>query len=320
MPNGRHSEERAMRADKVTVWTCVGASCRRPLGFLLFVAMFALTSSGCQLFFKRNPDLRLLRQVGEPSFGPAWSPDGKTIYFVAADSSSTILGGGQIMAMSPADSGERLLLDGQYGSVCVSHDGTRLAVTAGIRGVGGGVLLSDASGRLLDTLLLPGGDVVSVRFGTSDDTLYCRSDTGVFRLALASQKVDTVILTHFQTLQDFDVYGDSLLALPGKVYNMLSGRTDSMLTLRQPRFCPSDPTVLLGVAGTGDYLNDLVLVDRKSGSVTHFDASPYYSCDIMDPCWSPDGKSILVSAAELISAGFLGGQMPGTYNLWEFQR
>jgi Tol biopolymer transport system component len=293
-----------------------------PLGLLMLVTV--LTLNGCgELFFRRNPDLKLFRQDSSgAAFDPVWTPGGGSLRFLLAERFAGE--GGQLRAIRPDGSDERLVRDGVYGSLSISPAGARLAlvaVTTGSRNIGGVLLLLDTLGTVLDTLSSPEDNVTFVRYSRSNETLYCYiNNKGVFRLDMGSRGMDMIVSANLYDWQDFDTWGDTLLALPGMVYHLLSGRTDSMLVLRQPRFCPYDPTVLLGVQGTNQFLDDLVLVDRGTGSVTHLGANPYYSCDIMDPCWSPDGKSILMSAAELVSAGFGGGQVAGTYNLWVLRR
>lgn len=285
------------------------------LGLLTLVTVLAL--NGCALFFKRNPNLRLFRQNSSgAAFDPVWTPGGGSLLFLLAQNFAG--DGGQLMAARPDGSGERLVRAGVYGSLSISPDGARLAlvaVTTGSKNIGGLLLLLDTLGNVLDTLAPPEDTVAFVRYSGSSETLYCYiSNRGVFRMDIGTRRMDMIVSASLFG-EDFDVWGDTLLALPGVVYHMPSGRTDSMLVLRQPRFCPYDATVLMGVRGT-----DLVLVDRGSGSVTHLSANPYYSCDIRDPRWSPDGKNILMSVAELLSTGFLGGQIPGPYNLWVLRR
>lgn len=290
-----------------------------PLGLFLLVTTLILGGCG-QLFFRRNPELSLLApDLSGEAANPAWTPDGMTLYFTAAH------GGGQLRATHSDGTAERLVLDGKYGSCCVSPDGATLALVAATSGnsrIGGALLQLDTLGHILDTLSLTDENVSCVRFGNSSDTLYYLANDSVFRLELGSGLRDLVLTRHFGYEQDFDVWRDTLLALPGIVYHILSGRVDSVTPMRQPRFSPTDPNVLLGVLGSDQFKHDMALVDRSSGSVTHLDASPHYSCDIMDPCWSPDGKSIVMSAAEVVMDGGWpdNAQMAGRYDLWELIR
>jgi hypothetical protein len=285
-----------------------------------FLLVTVLVLSGCgETFFKRNPSLIQLWQFPPGSFwcsSPAWSPDGGKVYFI---------GGGfsQLRVVNSDGSDERLLFDSSFSSVCVSPDGTRLVVTAGDPVAGGGLVWLDFDGGILDTFSLSGSAIAAVRCGKSSETLYCEIyGKGIFRLDMGSRRMDTIMLASLLYADDFDVSGDTLLATPGIVYHMLSGKTDSVPVLRQPRFCPSDPNVLLGVLGTGEFKNDVALVDRTSGSVTHLDAKPFYSCDIMDPCLSPDGTKLVMAASEVVWFGEWpdNGQDAVDYNIWEMER
>ncbi len=299
-----------------------GIFLRGPWWLLLLLSSLALAGCG-ELFFRRNPGLSLLDpgMSGEAA-NPTWTPDGRTLYFTAADYS--IEGGGQLRAIRSDGTGGRLVLDGKYGSCCISPDGTKLALvvaTSRNKAIGGALLWLDTLGHILDTLSPPEDTVSCVRFGDSNDTLYYLVDDSIFRLELSSGVREAVVTGNFGYKQDFDVSGDSLIALPGAVYHFRNGRTVSMPTLLQPRFCPKDPTLVLGVMSTLEpYLDDLVLVNLISGSVTHLDARPYYSSDIIDPVWFPDGGKMVFSSANLISAGFGGGQTTGTYRLWVLER
>jgi hypothetical protein len=246
------------------------------------------------------------------------------VYFVSESLLTNIR---RLEAMRPDGSGERLLLDGNFGSISVSPDGARLAVVSLVTAskyLGGSLLLVDTSGQVLDTLSPVGDTVVCARYGTSSRSLfYYVLDTGVFKLDLETRRLDTVLLTRIRYRQDFDVWDDSLVLLPGKVYHILSEGVDTMsVVLWQPRFCPSNPYVVAGAPmGRDGFLDELVLVDRTTGSVTDLDARPYSGCDITYPNWSPDGRKIVMAAAPLIPGGFLDPvPMIGRYDLWVLRR
>jgi Tol biopolymer transport system component len=191
--------------------------------------------------------------------------------------------------------------------------------------LGGTLLLADTSGQVLDTLSPVGDTVVSARFGSSGQSLYYYlRGRGVLKLDLETRQLDTVLLTYISPSQDFDVWDDSLLLLPGEVCHVLSGRADTLpAVLWQPRFCPSNPSLVSGalMSSPGDFLDELVLVNRTSDSATDLDARPYSDCEITYPNWSPDGKNIVMATAPLIPGGFLDPvPMVGKYNLWVLKR
>jgi hypothetical protein len=295
------------------------------LGSLLLVAVLIL--SGCTPPFRRNPNLTLLRQRTSSSvYCPVWSPDGQLIYFLLQTHSG--YDEAQLRVIRPDGLGERLVLDGGFGSMCISPDGARLAVVSLVtaaKDLGGTLLLVDTSGQVLDTLSAVGDTVVSARFGSSGRSLYYYlRGRGVLKLDLETRQVDTVLLAYIYPSQDFDVWNDSLLLMPSEVCHIMSGRADTLpVVLWQPRFCPANPTIVSGalMSSPYDYLDELVLVNRTSDSVTHLDARAYSECEITDPNWSPDGKSIVMAAAPWISGGFLDPVlMLGGYNLWVLKR
>jgi Tol biopolymer transport system component len=285
----------------------------------LLAALLVFCACG-GLFFRRNDDLRLLQpSTGYSVLYPTWSPDGKSIYVLLDE--RALPSGGQLWTIRPDGSGERLLLRGLFGSLAISPNGTRLAivaVTTGARYIGGLLLLVDTSGTVLDTLSSPSDIVSSVHFGGTNDTLYYSvNERGIFRLDLRSGKSDTVSLVSLNYRQDFDVSGDSLLALPGAVCQIPSGRRDSLPLLWQPRFNPSDPSIVLGaLEGSSGFLSDLVSVDRNSGSVMSLRANPYYDSDIMNPCWSPNARKVALSAEEVVHPLFDIPERVGQYRLW----
>ena len=68
--------------------------------------------------------------------------------------------------------------------------------------------------------------------------------------------------------------------------------------LLQPRFDSRDPHTILSTLLGRYWTDDLVLLDRKTGAMTRLNAGPFYYCSIIDPCWSPDGRDVVMSAAE----------------------
>jgi hypothetical protein len=207
-----------------------------------------------------------------------------------------------------------LLLEGEYVSVSPSPNGTTLAISSGTP------LLIDASGAVLDTLTSLGNDITQVRFGGTADKLYCSSNSrGILSFDLRTRALDAVSSTRLNWEQEFDVFGDSLLSLPGQVCHLSSGKTDTLATVFwQSRFSPCDPAVLLGgVRDANGFQPDLVLLDRRTNSATHVGANPYSYVDIIDPCWSPDGKRVAFAAAKVFGGG-LPGEVPRAtvFDLW----
>lgn len=283
-----------------------------PLRLLAMMAALLLLCECRDLFFRRNADLRLVRQAQTGHIlSPVWARDGTTLFFLFAQWDA---GGGELRRVSSDGSGERLLLEGEYVSVSPSPDGHTLAVSSGT------TLLVDTSGSVLDTLASLGSNITQVRFGGTADTLYCTSDSrGILRFDLHTRAVDTASPTRLSWEQEFDVSGDSLLSLPGQVHHLSSGKTDTLATyFWQSRFCPCDPAILLGgVRDANGFQADLVLLDRRTNSAAHVGANPYSYADIIDPCWSPDGKRVAFAAAKVFGGG-LPGEVPRAtvFDLW----
>jgi len=93
--------------------------------FLSFVILLV----GCWRYHPPE-NLRLLLEIKKYTlYCPVWSPTGK-IYFLK----DTALGedlGGPLWVCDTSGEDARLLLDGRYGSLDVSNDGSKLALTCG---------------------------------------------------------------------------------------------------------------------------------------------------------------------------------------------
>jgi hypothetical protein len=293
-------------------------------GFPAVVVAVALSLlAGCDGLF-RSSKVRLLAEEENrrSAFCPVWSPDGKTVYYLQSPTFYTYEQfGGRLMSVSSDGADRRTLLDGTFGQVAISPDGARLLLTTGKVYPGGRLVLVDTAAQRVDSVAVPPDDTVTMaRFGARGDQVYFSAkQKGIFRLDLGSLDLDTVIQLPQWGVDRFDVWRDSLIRLWDRQFDMARGTTDGAAELRCPAYAPQDARVVAGVAGRYRWLNttvDISVANSAEGTAEYLNASPSYSADIKQLCWSPDGAEIVFAAADVPNPD----NPPTQYRLWIVRR
>ena len=125
--------------------------------------------------FKRNPNLRLLVSANlRDCFNPVFPPDGKKIYYLRTSEYKHFFNdGGQLRCVNSDGSDDRLILDGEFGSLAISPNGDKLAVTIDASCYYGGKIgIVDTLGENLETLNTSNDSILSIEFSSDGQHLY----------------------------------------------------------------------------------------------------------------------------------------------------
>ncbi|MCH7761609.1 PD40 domain-containing protein, partial [candidate division TA06 bacterium] len=114
--------------------------------FLLIVIAFTLHSCNPPEKFERNLNLVFLagdqNNPASSYMNPVWSPDGQVIYFLQdTGPHGGVVDGGHLRLVNVDGSNDRLILTGPFGTLAVSPDGERLALTRDATFEEGGILV-----------------------------------------------------------------------------------------------------------------------------------------------------------------------------------
>jgi WD40-like Beta Propeller Repeat len=287
--------------------------------FFLFISL----RCDWPLFFKRNSNLKLLlAKDGYSMFNPAWSPDGKMIYYLMLNLS--IYGGGyidgyggQLRAIDIDGSNDKLILDGTFGSLAISPSGSKLALTCGNISGGGDLIIVDTSGNILDTLVGQQRKVVDVEFNEKESAVYYFVlNEGFFKMNMASLIEDTVFLLRSETRVDLDIWKDSLLIFSNKLLDLLNDSLrviDPILLSSDPQFSPFCAETIVSAQ-----YDEFIITDLKNNKEKDLNALPYWASFACFPYWSPDGEKIVFSASKM-RTGDLPSR-PTYFELWILEK
>lgn len=287
---------------------------------VVLVSCLTLSYLSCDwpVFFQRSPALAVIWSSNDSSaFRPVWSPDGEFIYFLVAHPRAVWYYedmGGELWRMHADGSGATKLLEGSFGALNISHDGSRLLLRTGEVWQGGSLLIVDTMLAHLDTVSSLPPNISDAVFGTGDTTVICfLRDQGFIRVNLATSRLDTLLELREGRALRFDAARDSLLVYPGHAYDIYRRSLDSVQIGREPRI---DPQMLTRVISTAHepFCESLLETNLATDSSQFRDVAPYWASDIRDPCWSPDGRFVVYSASRRTRGD--PKSRPEHYELW----
>jgi|GEM_PF-3426581 len=276
-------------------------------GCLIFagLATFVLLSAtACEWFFpkfRRNPQLRLLRseRIGSGSSlsHPVVGPDGLQVYYLRS-SQPTNIGCfvGILWRAGLNDTSAVQVLPDTFGSMAISPDGRLMVLGNYSEGPGRRLVTVDLDTWAVETIPSAQNiDARDVEFSRAvgGRVYYSNSKTGLHRIDVDGSNevlVDTTVRGYFDLTS-----------------------SDSVVQARfsKPRVHPGGRYVACMVSSTDP---DIALIDLTTAATTLLTANPYRTADMEFPYWTPDGQSLVFSAAEW------RGEPHGTFpaELWFF--
>jgi hypothetical protein len=243
----------------------------------------------------------LLELDGYTLYCPVWSPAGK-IYFLAAKEPSEFSDefGGSLWSCDTTGKDAHLLVDGLFGYLAISTDGSKLALTCGYLikdGLyeGGPLIIVDSSGNFIDSIHTFEPQVVSMQFSYDGNKLYYFAhrdwtDPNDDSCGFYSINIDS----SDEEFLEKKNYPHFFNVTPGGTIICLSGIT-------QGDICPSDSNLLVWgiIPQSGEQkLDFLVLFDLGKWEEEVLNAKPYECSAVYFPYWAPNGDKIVFVAAE----------------------
>ena len=276
---------------------------------LLFIIVATVTLGG-QCVGKVKPNLKrklVLSKEGYYLFNQVWHPNVEWIYYLIMPSdppeSPWPRLTGSIWKVKADGTADRLILEGHFSLLTLSHSGDKLAFVKGSNPQPNDendnkIIIADTSGRIIDTIQTTGGQIISwIKFGRTDDKIYyskvvARDTFGYFRINLDSSG-EELLFTRFGYYGYFDIFPNSSL------YTHNSA----------PALHPNNSNyVVFPVEPNQD---DLLLKNLLTGKIDSLIAAPYGTPVYIDlPCWSPDGDKVIYC---------VGPERGSTLTLWNLE-
>jgi Tol biopolymer transport system component len=265
---------------------------------LLFVIVAIVTIGGqCVGKMKPNPERKLvLSKNGYYLFNPVFHLNNEWIYYLAIpDTGQTYQTyepqfSGSIWRVNTDGTNDRIVLDGHYALLTISHNGEKLAFIKGSYPWPNDenddkIIIADTSGIIIDTIQITGGETVSwIKFGRNDDKIYYSTTiapdtTGYFSINLEGVG-EELLFSRFDPYglyYYFDLFANNSLYIHCRV---------------APALHPQNPNY---VVFSDDYRRaDLVLQNLGTEEVDSLIAAPYGTPVYIDlPSWSPDGDRVI---------------------------
>ncbi|MGB3341120.1 MAG: hypothetical protein WBB37_06535 [bacterium] len=262
---------------------------------MVLVILYSIT---CSRFQRPGNVIFLTSLENKTLYCPVWGSNDK-MYFLASDFE---MGEGELYAevlweYNSIDSSYHKLLEGRFGYLTISHDGSKLAMTGGKlydqRFVfdGGPLMLMHLNDTVtVDTIATTEVIIASAKFSFDDNRIYFYAydydygtDTnGIYRIDLDGSNEEFL-------QESNDVFFD---LTPGNVIiNNLNGTKN---------ICPTDSNsiIISSIPIDGFEKCGLGLYDNNSQQYSELNAKPYESCCVCFPSWSPQGKKIVYTVAE----------------------
>jgi len=269
---------------------------------LCFVSLI-YTGGWCEIKHPLNPNLKLV--VGDTTAifdslhcsYPVVSPDGKKVYYLCVNTDSTYgfyeLPVGDIWAVNVDGSNNRLLLDGVYHLLSISHDGSRLAFQS-CRGSYNDpvpesliliVHLRESTIANIESLWVTQKGINKIEWSSDDEYLYYQSLNFIYRLQLSNGVEELV--TSIPGIKGFDLFKDNTIYYDSVIKN--------------PQINPIHQNYVIGTKY--EFSGSLLIRNISQGTLSELPAScePYGISGLIGyPYWFPDGNTIVFAATPYV--------------------
>jgi Tol biopolymer transport system component len=297
------------------------------LGFMLLSYFFGgCGCNPCEPEFERNPQLRRLVSYHlRDCYNPVFSLDGERIYYLRTrEYGSFFFEGGQLRCINIDGTNDRLILDGNYGTLAISSNGEKLALTidAGYY-KGGRIGIVDTSGANFELLDTSSDSIIRVEFSQDCSSLFfCDHHSKYSRINLdGTSETELFESQANEGTYGFDVSNEDKLIvfsdfiereLRSFIYSLNDSSKSELVThVGGPQFSPINRDIIL-YCPTNYSMDGFRKINIQTGAITNLDSRTYkYSCSKF-PYWSWDGKKIVFAGSEL-SGDPLG---PEDYEIW----
>ncbi len=254
----------------------------------------------CENPYRTNPNLKLL--VGDTTTdydsihcsNPVVSPDGRKVYFLAADSGGPLSGGiGNLFGVDADGGNLKKILDGKFNALSISHNGTKLAVH-----VNNGsyfelvpeslILIIHLEEPLtIDSFWITPKRVVKSEWSANDTYLYYNTidynkfETTIYRLFLTNS-AEEVILS-IPDVMGFDLFKNDSIYVDDSIGPYL-------------QIEPANQKYAIGV--NGDFNLKFLMFSFSEDIYFNLPDScnPYVWGSVGSPYWFPDGNTIVFAA------------------------
>jgi Tol biopolymer transport system component len=239
---------------------------------------------------KPNSERKLvLSKDGYYLFNPIWHPSGEWIYYLVMPIPDPPEGPqpsftGSIWRVNTNGTDERMILDGHFSCLALSHVGNKVAFIKGSYPIHTGendnkIIIADTSGVILDTIQTTGENIYWIKFCNNDSKIYYSStfdsdSFGYFRINLDGTEEEHLSIQ--PQFSYFDLFSDNSL----------------YINSNPPSLHPQNPNYVV----FSDYRNklDLILKNLSTGAIDSLMAAPYGTPVYIDlPHWSPDGQKVI---------------------------
>jgi Tol biopolymer transport system component len=261
---------------------------------LLIIVAIVTMGGQCVGKVKPNSERKLvLSKDGYYLFNPIWHPSDEWIYYLAiADTGQSFHSNnpkfsGNIWRVKTDGTNDRMVLDGHYALLTISHNGEKLAFIKGSYPYPNDendnkIIIADTSGVILDTISITRGETVSwVKFGRDNDKIYystqiAHDSIGYFRINIDGSG-DELLFTRYGLYYYFDLFPNDSLYSQYRTVPALNPQNSNYVVFP-------------------DEINevDLILKNLSTGETDSLIADPYGTPVYIDlPSWSPDGDKII---------------------------
>lgn len=272
--------------------------------FCLIILLATLFFISCDwwrdIFYEPPPNLRLfLKKENAFLFNPIYASDGKKVYYLAAREPPWFVKwlNGPLWVIGVDGKNDRRLLEGNFGGLAISPDGSKLALISGsIGGERRNIIIIDTSGLILDTVFPSQPKVIDIEFSNDGRKIYfyacggASESEGFYRVNLDGTEEELVLpepswVSYW--FGYFDLFpNDSIYYLKGEIWNKC-------------QISPKEPNKVVMSHNGGGPPEDLLLRDLLTNKDSLLNAKPFYQFNVLsDPYWTPCGKEIIFTASK----------------------
>jgi dipeptidyl aminopeptidase/acylaminoacyl peptidase len=258
---------------------------------------------------KPNSERKLvLSKEGYYLFNPVWHPSVEWIYYLIMPSdppeSPWPQLTGSVWRINSDGTNARLLIEGHFSLLTLSHSGDKLAFVKGSYPQQNDendnkIIIADTSGIIIDTIQTTGDQIISwIKFSRTDDKIYystqiAHDSVGYFRINIDGSG-DELLFTRYGLYYYFDLFPNDSLYSQYRTVPALNPQNSNYVVFP-------------------DEINevDLILKNLRTVETDSLIAAPYGTPVYIDlPCWSPDGDKVIYC---------VGPERGSTLSIWKLE-